>query len=364
MKILFIGIFGILFLLTLCTCNGQFQHEAENGNGFSKIYPLAIQGDIKESLAILDSISDDSLSYSQKRIKSLYIQRFRNQNIEDLTENKKVNQFIAIFQRYWINSLMKNEAQQELDSKLEKNLVDFLMKQNPSISIDALEKEIKEYSEQFLKKQGFYSNAFGRTAHLYDLFIWEENDLQEFEVKLITNSIKVHVNIMTESILKGWVGYATFNRSHAGGWTTREALYVFMNTYDQSSENFKISYLSHEGQHFQDYIDFPKLTGRDLEYRAKLVELILLEDSFWQKLESFIQHAAPILDQPHPFANHTIISHLSKEFFQNTYEKDMKKWKAIGLEKIKNKCEQLLDSHTKTLQELGSETVESYISTM
>ena len=42
---------------------------------------------------------------------------------------------------------------------------------------------------------------------------------------------------------------------------------------DRTSETFLVSYLKHEARHFADTLDFPNLSGADLEYRAKLTEL-------------------------------------------------------------------------------------------
>ena len=42
-----------------------------------------------------------------------------------------------------------------------------------------------------------------------------------------------------------------------------------------------ISYLAHESRHFEDYQLFPKLKSADLEYRAKLTELSMANETLY-----------------------------------------------------------------------------------
>lgn len=60
-------------------------------------------------------------------------------------------------------------------------------------------------------------------------------------------------------------------------------------------------FLRHEAQHFADRQDFPGLPGTDLEYRAKLVELICAASPRLQ-LQAFCAEAAERPGHPHAYA--------------------------------------------------------------
>ena len=91
----------------------------------------------------------------------------------------------------------------------------------------------------------------------------------------------------------GWMEYATLGAHHPGGWTEEEGIYCVKKAYDVNSENFKISYLTHEARHFADKKLWPDLKSADLEYRAKLTELNLAQDTLLRFNCLFCQKCEP-----------------------------------------------------------------------
>lgn len=85
---------------------------------------------------------------------------------------------------------------------------------------------------------------------------------------------------------------------------------VVASSWDLSSEGYRVSLLSHESQHFSDYKRYPKLAAPDLEYRAKLVELMLAHDTQRTLLAKFSAEAARNRATPHPFASWWLIERL------------------------------------------------------
>ncbi len=348
----------IILRLLILSPNLFAQHS-----GTTQAYSFAMQGDIREAISSLEGVDEDNSNEAGK-LRTKMIDRFQKREITRYTENADVNLYIDIYQKYWQESMMTDQPQELLDSMLRGQVVDFLMPEFPEIREKDSEEDIKSFSEKFLNDRGFESNAYGRTSHLMDLFVWKRSEIRRYRVGLIEDTVEVDVYFMMDPILIGWLDYATFGHAHAGGWATREALYSFPGSYDLNSEDFKISYLCHEGQHFQDYIDYPNLRSMDLEYRAKLIELIKLEEFFWRKMERFIHNGAPIKEQAHPFANYTLIRQLSQEYFKEERMTDMDQWKEVPKERIKESCLRLFDEHTKALNELGAQTVESYIDSL
>ena len=128
-----------------------------------------------------------------------------------------------------------------------------------------------------------------------------------------------------------------------------------------NSEKFEISYLTHEGQHFQDYINFPKLIQKDLEYRSKLVEIAKSDKTTHNIISKFISNSSPEGNNAHAFANYCVIRDLSKELFSGKPEIEIKIFEKINVDLIKNKAEVLFDKHTSQLNLVGSKTTTSLI---
>ena len=185
--------------------------------------------------------------------------------------------------------------------------------------------------------------------------------MEVYSIGLLEDSVKVEVHFMKDFISTGWAHYVTFGKSYAGGWATREALYSVDDAYDRESENFNVSYLTHEGQHFADYKSFPALQQTDLEYRAKLIELIKSNETTHQLIEKFLNHTSKIKGNAHAFANHCVIRDLSKLLFKEEFVSEKETWLKIDPNLIREKSLFLFQQHTEKLEELGSEQVTELI---
>jgi hypothetical protein len=182
-----------------------------------------------------------------------------------------------------------------------------------------------------------------------------------YDVKLPKGHAATTVIFIENTITMGWEEYATFGRNYPGGWATSEELYCVRKAYDTTSENFKVSYLKHEGQHFASYKLFPKLTGADLEYRAKLTELYYADKTLYDIIRSFIRNANPEGRNAHAFGNYCVIRDLSKALFQEDFVTDLEEWKTIAPAHIHKQSKQLLKAHTKGLKKAGAQAVSEYI---
>lgn len=156
---------------------------------------------------------------------------------------------------------------------------------------------------------------------------------------------------MKNFLTLGWQEFATFGRSTPGGWATKDALYCVEDAYDLNSEDFLISYLCHEGRHFADYELFPGLHSVDLEYRAKLTELSLLEENLFESLYFFLQNANKTSLNAHSAANYFVIRDLSEQLFDSDFEQDIERWQAKDIIEIHSTSKKLLDRNTRKLKE-------------
>ena len=132
-----------------------------------------------------------------------------------------------------------------------------------------------------------------------------------------------------------------------------DGLYCVAECYDlkrlEDDVEFQVSLLKHEAQHFADLADFPELKGTDLEYRAKLVELIYytsIEDRFTH----FFREADNDASNPHTYASYRILKDLSKQVFDEPYVQDENRWQVIDYNVVIEKARQLLAENSRSLR--------------
>ena len=117
----------------------------------------------------------------------------------------------------------------------------------------------------------------GMTGPLRELMLWSTQDdaggsRRSFRKEAHTTKVM----LLDDFSSLGWSDFATCERRSTGGWATSEALFAVRPRYATiDDEEFRVSFLGHETQHFADYERFPGLPQWELEYRAKLTELAL-----------------------------------------------------------------------------------------
>ncbi len=221
------------------------------------------------------------------------------------------------------------------------------------MNLDTVEKAL---SKQFRAK-GYYFLG-GYTLPYRGPYIWKRLERQEFDVELPDQVQKVTVFFMHDFLMRSWLHFETYGASGAGGWVKREqppwddGLYCVADYHDlkrlEDDAGFQISLLKHEAQHFADMADFPELESADLEYRAKLVELIYytsMEDRFIR----FIREAVNDSSNPHEYAAHLILKELSELVFNEPYVQDENRWQAIDYNVVREEARQLLAENTRCM---------------
>ncbi len=144
----------------------------------------------------------------------------------------------------------------------------------------------------------------------------------------------------------------------AGSWADRHVVTCVRKAYDLDSERFRVSLLAHESQHQSDCEEFPRLTGMDLEYRAKLVEISLASRRN-QLAERFRNRASDNQSSHHAFSAFVVIQDLRRALGVNS---DIgSAWESTSAPRLRSITEDLLRAHSAALREAGASTVESMI---
>ena len=193
----------------------------------------------------------------------------------------------------------------------------------------------------------------GRTPPYLGPYIWARTESRRFEVALPRGPLQeVTVHFMHDFLIRGWLHWKTLGAQGAGGWYQQgnppwpNGLYCVAERYPEPLEtnrSFQVSLLGHEAQHVADHHAFPGMESRDLEYRAKLVELIGY-DSAADRLEFFLDDAADDLDQPHPWAANRIVRDLEEHL--GLEARDPEALVSLPYEEIRRVAIALLDEDT------------------
>lgn len=353
-----------LFVLSLLFSLNVFGQTNQSFD-FRKIYSYALQEDVGKILSVLDTIPDETLTEEQRKLKEKYFHRFKYQDeeVDYNTNDPMLKSLLKLYHSYWRKVLLDNSNVKQYDEQLKDSVVAFLNAHNygpDSLSQQNIANNFGQHLKRFLKQQKYYS-ATGKTGGIFDLFLWPKEDTTAYLVKLPETKVKTTIIFIDSTVTMGWEENATFGKYYPGGWATKDFLYNVRKAYDTTSENFKISYLKHEAQHFADYKVYPLLTGADLEYRAKLTELVFARETLYNVIQNFIRNANKEGRNPHAFANYAVIRDLSRKILKQDYVSDIEEWEKVSPAKISKTSKLLLQQHSKALKKAGANNVTELI---
>ena len=224
-----------------------------------------------------------------------------------------LSRLLSTYREYWLRSLRGERPDGENQTWLlgELNARVEAEGGKAATSLDALEPTL-----QMMVRDRGYHVLLGQTLPLRELMLWKTESERNYEVALPEGIQPVKVVFMDDFASLGWAGFATCDRHHSGGWTKPAALYAVRSAYDLESEDFKVSYLTHEAQHFADNRRFPKLQRQEeLEYRAKLAELAMGSNTVHDLLASFAGNVSEDPAVPHSYANGRVVHDLGARLF-------------------------------------------------
>lgn len=355
-------------MLVFCLWQGvawsQTSHRNKTQKKFEKIYAYALRGEMSNVFEILQSVDDEKLTPKQRVRKKVFYDRFiyKAEKFDYRTTNSEMIGLYKRFQNYWHSVLIEKVDQKIADSLFRNEMAYYLQREyKPKMEIKEIRKKMYGLFQKYLRSKGYYGLVMGKTGILFDLYLWQNEKEVVYDVQLPEAKIKVPVVFMQNFISYGWSHYATLGRSSSGGWVGAQKIFCVEEAYDIKSENFTVSYVTHESQHFVDRKMFPKLVQADLEYRAKLTELSYANKSLYKVIDHFIKYAKNDKKYAHAYANYFIIKELSKVFFNKDFESDLEKWKKVPVKKINKISKKILKANTKMLKSKGAKTVTSGI---
>jgi len=315
---------------------------------FARAMSHALNGDMGTALPLLRTLDAQALDAKEQSALARVLADFDTERARTPEPGLDAwtAQVLAAYRDYWTRTLTGRVAADEGERELATTLARLAGVAGEGVTpagMDGIEPVLKG----MIRSKGFHS-LHGVTMPFREFMLWRTQTERDFEVELPGGKVTVPVVLLEEFVSLGWAGFATGNRYHCAGWATRERLFCVASCYDPASETFRVSYLAHEAQHFSDYERFPDLAGPELEYRAKLVELVYADTTQDSLLENFRVNGSDSRDNPHGFANRRLTNDLERAL--NVTDQGSTWWQTVWPATIRAAARTLLDTDTHLLE--------------
>jgi hypothetical protein len=211
---------------------------------------------------------------------------------------------LTAYRFYWHRALLNPDQREAAKDELVTKLLALLGQTN----LTDEEAIVTALSERLSADR--LNSSWGKTGQLYELMIWKNEVRAEVDVDLPSGKQRATLVLLDDMPSAGWSRYATCGSIGTGAWATDTALFAVFSAYDGlDSEDFHVNFLAHETQHFHDKNRYgDKLLGWQLEYRAKLVELVYAKDTLRDTIDSFSSNQSDTIEDPHSYANKRVLA--------------------------------------------------------
>ena len=310
---------------------------------------LAIQGDLRKARALLESPEVTETATGRElgeQFRSRFIER--TEPLSPASGNALIDAMITEYRRYWRSALLGAQPLNSDDAEPKPSIRNVLRSHGWLDDTGVTTPNTYPLLESALQAQGVRALATPAPP-LQDLLVWSTESEAEFEVVLTDQRRTVSVVFMSDFHSLGWKHYASLGLASTTAWVSNGKLYCMESAYDPGSETFEVSYLKHESRHLADLEQFPDLSSEDLEYRAKLTELIFANETQRSLLDDFTAKRAANPDSPHAAANYRVTSDLWRELFDSPFPGDDQAWMSIDGRKVSQAARRLLARHTAIL---------------
>ena len=240
------------------------------GKGYEQgiLQGYLLRGDVRAAMAYLREFPEQAERYQK------YASLFEQGRYLTYDADGELNELLLIYQTYYRDvfylGLDPARATEAMGARFAEH---FRLDSGPSI--DEIE---EEHVAPAFRGRGLRFLG-GRTSGRYGPYIWRTEELRTYRVELPEGVQDYAVKFLDGFLSRSWLDYISFGETGTGGWSNGDGLiHCVKQVYDTESESFRVSLLKHEAQHALDLARYPGMTSEDLEYRAKLVELIYSEE--------------------------------------------------------------------------------------
>lgn len=244
----------------------------------SAFFGCLARGKLREAMDYLGRLPEEAGLYQK------YVSLFREERYLTYDVDGTLNRILLAYQKYYREAFYLELPPEEAAGGLERRLAG-LLDGAPGRSLE----ELDALAAEAFRRGGYYALG-GKTGGYYGPYIWRTEELRHYAVALPGGTRDYAVKLLDGFVMKSWMDYLSFGVMGTGGWANGDGLiHCVREAYDLESEDFRVSLLKHEAQHAADLERYGSVSSQDLEYRAKLVELIYSRER--NLLEKFLGEA-------------------------------------------------------------------------
>jgi hypothetical protein len=324
---------------------GQKKHLENRGNKYmlnfdkSVFCSYLVKGQLHNAITYLSKFPE------KKDMLEMYTDIYENGHYYKRTENETLGNIDQIYQTYYRDLFWNNLSNDEAKEQLFYKLWIFC----GSISDLPKDENIEDEIAKIVIAEG-YEFLGGSTQGYFGPYIWKSSTNITYEVELPSGIEPYTITMMDDFISRSWLDFISFGQTGTGGWVGENGtLCCVRSSYEGGSEeSFNISFLKHEAQHSYDKKKYFNITSVDLEYRAKLVELIYWPNS--KKIKDIFREAdTSNPDNCHSIAANRIIDKMKLKLFKQEIVNDESAWDE-KVEDVKLYAGELLKESSKLLE--------------
>ncbi|MBO5198772.1 MAG: hypothetical protein J6B85_09695 [Lachnospiraceae bacterium] len=266
-------------------------------------YGELVKGNLNGAVKYLKQFADRIELYNK------YISVFEKEQYSTFEIDDRLNEILIIYQKYYREVFYLNIEAEKAAENMKNRFFHFFNMKNKKI-------EFREIEENEIA-EAFHSSSFqflgGKTGGYFGPYIWKKTELKKYDVELQDGMKEYTVILLSDFISKGWIDYISFGEVGTGGWVDGDGIInCIKESYNLKDESFQVSLLKHEAQHAMDQLNYKNMSSEDLEYRAKLVELIYSRER--NLLKQFIYEAdSSKMNNGHSLASNRIIDEFAKK---------------------------------------------------
>lgn len=289
---------------------------------------LLVQGDLQGGVKYLTQFPEQTDTLSR------YREIFEEDKPPVLCDDPVISRLLAPFQRYYREVFWLKTPPEEATDTLISTLADLvgLSHKLPDGGFQARRDFFDDKVEpalQAMAENAGYHYLGGDTQGYLGPYIWKEEERHTFPVELPDEAAEVTVDLLGGFVSLSWSHYISLGITAPGGWAgTDGVMRCVIDRYEGGveSEAFQVHFLKHEAQHLADYRRFPGLSSAELEYRAKLVELIYGEPEY---LDVFRAQANGADEQnSHAYSSWRIVRDFAQTLWGVDDETDPVRWQS------------------------------------
>lgn len=228
-------------------------------------FGFIVKGDLHGAIDYVKQFPEQTDLYNR------FMSVFEHEQYTTYKIDADLNNILLAYQQYYRDAFYLCIGREQAADKLRDRLAALLGIADKQIKLCDFEQN--QLADMFLSRGLHFLG--GQSSGYYGPYVWRSTESASYNVELPDGVQTYTVKLLDGFLTRSWIDYLSFGEIGPGGWADHNGcINCVKSAWDFDSERFRVSLLKHEAQHAMDLQRDKNMSSEDLEYRAKLVELI------------------------------------------------------------------------------------------